>query len=403
MLAHRAQELQPVHLGHGDVADDDVEAPCRARWPRPRARRPRRHHRETGVPRRPGVGARDAGSSSTSRIETSARPRRSQRTVPGPKPIGPGRLGCRDGGSIVRSCHRPIAKADVEGEHRLKVFPARRASWYMFALLEQFDAASEQPQNTQREIRSQMSAIEREVIEPHEQTRPPDKTQLAHYYRQMLAIRRMEEALAKAYSLRKFGGFLHLYIGQEAVAVGALAALKPDDYVIATYREHAHAYAKGMSAPRRSSPSCSGRRPAARRGWAARCTCSTRPRTSWAATASSAGTSRWRPAPPSRRSTAATAGSPSASSATAPSPRAPSTRPSRWPRCGSCRWCSSARTTSTRWARRCYRSLSVAGRLAEGARLRHGARPLRRRATSSGCATASPRRFAAPATSRCRP
>jgi pyruvate dehydrogenase E1 component alpha subunit len=61
----------------------------------------------------------------------------------------------------------------------------------------------------------------------------------------MLAIRRMEEALAKAYALRKFGGFLHLYIGQEAVAVGALAALKPDDYVIATYREHAHAYAKG--------------------------------------------------------------------------------------------------------------------------------------------------------------
>jgi pyruvate dehydrogenase E1 component alpha subunit len=64
----------------------------------------------------------------------------------------------------------------------------------------------------------------------------------------MLAIRRMEEALAKAYALRKFGGFLHLYIGQEAVAVGALAALKPEDYVIATYREHAHAYAKGMSA-----------------------------------------------------------------------------------------------------------------------------------------------------------
>ena len=64
----------------------------------------------------------------------------------------------------------------------------------------------------------------------------------------MLAIRRMEEALAKAYALRKFGGFLHLYIGQEAVAVGALATLKPEDYVIATYREHAHAYAKGMSA-----------------------------------------------------------------------------------------------------------------------------------------------------------
>jgi pyruvate dehydrogenase E1 component alpha subunit len=92
-----------------------------------------------------------------------------------------------------------------------------------------------------------MSAIESEASELH-QARLPDKTVLARYYHQMLAIRRMEEALAKAYALRKFGGFLHLYIGQEAVAVGALAALKPDDYVIATYREHAHAYAKGMGA-----------------------------------------------------------------------------------------------------------------------------------------------------------
>jgi pyruvate dehydrogenase E1 component alpha subunit len=93
-----------------------------------------------------------------------------------------------------------------------------------------------------------MSAIEREASGSHEPPRTHDKTQLARYYHQMLAIRRMEEALAKAYALRKFGGFLHLYIGQEAVAVGALAAIKPEDYVIATYREHAHAYAKGMPA-----------------------------------------------------------------------------------------------------------------------------------------------------------
>jgi pyruvate dehydrogenase E1 component alpha subunit len=93
-----------------------------------------------------------------------------------------------------------------------------------------------------------MSAIESEASEPHQAPRLPDKTVLARYYHQMLAIRRMEEALAKAYALRKFGGFLHLYIGQEAVAVGAIASLKPDDYVIATYREHAHAYAKGMGA-----------------------------------------------------------------------------------------------------------------------------------------------------------
>src|SRR5258708_37921549 len=93
-----------------------------------------------------------------------------------------------------------------------------------------------------------MSALEREASEAHDKPRTADKSQLAEYYHQMLAIRRMEEALAKAYALRKFGGFLHLYIGQEAVAVGALASLKPEDYVIATYREHAHAYAQGMPA-----------------------------------------------------------------------------------------------------------------------------------------------------------
>jgi pyruvate dehydrogenase E1 component alpha subunit len=93
-----------------------------------------------------------------------------------------------------------------------------------------------------------MSTTEREVVEVRQPPRSPEKAQLKEYYHQMLAIRRMEEALAKAYALRKFGGFLHLYIGQEAVAVGAIAALRPDDYVIATYREHAHAYAKGMSA-----------------------------------------------------------------------------------------------------------------------------------------------------------
>jgi pyruvate dehydrogenase E1 component alpha subunit len=73
--------------------------------------------------------------------------------------------------------------------------------------------------------------------------------ELAPLYRQMLAIRRMEEAAAKAYSQGgKIGGFLHLIIGQEAVCVGATAAGQPEDYVVATYREHGHAYAKGCSA-----------------------------------------------------------------------------------------------------------------------------------------------------------
>src|SRR5437016_14433009 len=67
---------------------------------------------------------------------------------------------------------------------------------------------------------------------------------------QMALIRRFEEKAGEMYALGKIGGFLHLYIGQEAVAVGAIATLRPDDYVIASYREHGHCLAKG-SDPRR--------------------------------------------------------------------------------------------------------------------------------------------------------
>jgi pyruvate dehydrogenase E1 component alpha subunit len=70
---------------------------------------------------------------------------------------------------------------------------------------------------------------------------------LAKLYREMLLIRRVEEESARGYAEGKIGGFLHLYIGQEAVGVGAIAALRPDDYVITTYRDHGIALAKGMS------------------------------------------------------------------------------------------------------------------------------------------------------------
>src|SRR6266699_2411447 len=66
--------------------------------------------------------------------------------------------------------------------------------------------------------------------------------------RQMLLIRRFEEKAAEAYALGKIGGFCHLYIGQEAVAVGSLAALREDDYVISSYREHGQALARGVPA-----------------------------------------------------------------------------------------------------------------------------------------------------------
>ncbi len=71
---------------------------------------------------------------------------------------------------------------------------------------------------------------------------------LLQLYRQMFLIRRLEEEAARAYATGKIGGFLHLYIGQEAVAVGAAAALEKDDYVVTTYRDHGIAIAKGMSA-----------------------------------------------------------------------------------------------------------------------------------------------------------
>lgn len=66
--------------------------------------------------------------------------------------------------------------------------------------------------------------------------------------REMLRIRRFEEKAAEAYALGKIGGFCHLYTGQEAVAVGSIAALRTDDYLMCSYREHGHALARGMSA-----------------------------------------------------------------------------------------------------------------------------------------------------------
>src|SRR5512132_2664064 len=74
-----------------------------------------------------------------------------------------------------------------------------------------------------------------------------DRETLIDIYHQMLLVRRFEEKAAEIYSAGKIGGFCHLYIGQEAVAIGAISAIRKDDYVLTSYREHAHAIAKGMS------------------------------------------------------------------------------------------------------------------------------------------------------------
>tara|TARA_Y100000590_G_scaffold469069_1_gene654717 strand:- start:3953 stop:4927 length:975 start_codon:yes stop_codon:yes gene_type:complete len=65
-------------------------------------------------------------------------------------------------------------------------------------------------------------------------------------YEQMLLIRRFEEQSDRLYKSGKIKGFCHLYIGQEAIAVGAISTLRPDDYIITHYRDHGHALARGM-------------------------------------------------------------------------------------------------------------------------------------------------------------
>ncbi len=73
------------------------------------------------------------------------------------------------------------------------------------------------------------------------------KQQLFEFLRQMRRIRSLEERSAQAYGQGKIGGFCHLYIGQEAVAVGAVGATRSDDYVLTTYRDHGMALVRGMT------------------------------------------------------------------------------------------------------------------------------------------------------------
>jgi pyruvate dehydrogenase E1 component alpha subunit len=75
-----------------------------------------------------------------------------------------------------------------------------------------------------------------------------DRAHALGLLRQMLLIRRFEEKAAELYTLGKIRGFLHLYMGEEAVAVGAMQALTPEDGIVATYREHGQALARGMPA-----------------------------------------------------------------------------------------------------------------------------------------------------------
>ncbi|WER50929.1 pyruvate dehydrogenase (acetyl-transferring) E1 component subunit alpha [Cupriavidus sp. WKF15] len=91
-----------------------------------------------------------------------------------------------------------------------------------------------------------MTAIEHPAPPPPTGPVPYEKAFALTLLRDMLRIRRLEEKCAERYGEGKIRGFLHLYIGEEAVCVGALHALTPEDNVVATYREHGHALVRGM-------------------------------------------------------------------------------------------------------------------------------------------------------------
>lgn len=73
-----------------------------------------------------------------------------------------------------------------------------------------------------------------------------EKETVLDWYRQMVLIRRFEQRCSELYQEGKIGGFLHLYIGQEALAVGSIAAKQENDHVITAYRDHAHAICSGL-------------------------------------------------------------------------------------------------------------------------------------------------------------
>ena len=89
----------------------------------------------------------------------------------------------------------------------------------------------------------QEARVEKEASELLERF---SEDRLLEFLREMLLYRRFEEKAEEAYAIGKVGGFCHLHIGQEAVAVGAIKPLREDDYVITAYREHTQAIAKGI-------------------------------------------------------------------------------------------------------------------------------------------------------------
>jgi len=101
---------------------------------------------------------------------------------------------------------------------------------------------------TQAEIRDRQNGRGEDGAGSSDALAGLERERLHELLHQMLLGRRFEEKTAEAYAVGKIGGFCHLYIGQEAVTVGAFSCLRPDDYVISAYREHVQALVKGVPA-----------------------------------------------------------------------------------------------------------------------------------------------------------
>ena len=114
-----------------------------------------------------------------------------------------------------------------------------------------------------------------------------DKEHLREMLYQMVLGRVFEQKCAEVYRIGKIGGFCHLYIGQEAIAVGTMMALKEGDYVITSYRDHVQAMVAGIT-PEAVLAELYGKPAATSKAKAARCICSRRKKDFSADTASSA-------------------------------------------------------------------------------------------------------------------
>jgi pyruvate dehydrogenase E1 component alpha subunit len=177
-------------------------------------------------------------------------------------------------------------------------------------------------------------------------------------YRKMLLIRRFEEKAGQLYGMGHIGGFCHLYIGQEAVVVGMQMALEPGDQVITAYRDHGHTLAAGME-PKRVMAELTGRHGGCSKGKGGSMHMFSTEKGFYgghgivgASVPLGVGLAFADKYRGNGRVCLCYFGDGAAN-------QVRSTRRSTWPSCGSCRWCSSSRTTSMRWAPSIERSSST--------------------------------------------